>query len=93
MTRQLLKKGLEPLVVGRDGRAYGMGEWYESRTFRSGDQSNLLISDNHTRYYAGADPEERRCRCRARRWGEEKARVPRRSPADPGNCLRGKLDA
>jgi hypothetical protein len=60
MTRQLLKKGLEPLVVGRDGRAYGMGQWYESRTLRSGDQANLLISDNHTRYYATAAPEERR---------------------------------
>jgi hypothetical protein len=72
ITRQLSKKGLEPLVVGRDGRAYGMGEWYESRTFRSGDQSNLLISDNHTSYYAIAEPEERR-RAAGLAWGEKGA--------------------
>jgi hypothetical protein len=70
MTRQLLKKGLEPLVVGRDGRAYGMEEWYESRTYRSGDQSNLLFSDNHTRHYAEADPEERR-NVAGFAWGEK----------------------
>jgi hypothetical protein len=60
MTRQLLNNGLEPLIVGQDGRGYSVGEWYESRTFRSGGQSNLLISDNHTRYYAAADSEQRR---------------------------------
>jgi hypothetical protein len=69
MTQQLLKKGLEPLVVGRDGRAYGKVEWYESRTFFSGDQSNLLISDNLTRIYAGLDLDER-WRYVALAWGE-----------------------
>ena len=67
---QLLKRGLEPLIVGRDGRAYGKDEWYESRTYHSGDQSNLLISDNLTRLYAGQDREMRwRYACAA--WGEK----------------------
>jgi hypothetical protein len=70
MTHQLLKRGLEPLVVGRDGRAYGKEEWYESRTFHSGDQSNLLISDNHTRLYDGLD-REMRWRYAVNIWGEK----------------------
>ena len=70
MTQQLLKKGLEPLIVGRDGRAYGKEEWYESRTYHSGDQSNLLISDNQTRIYAGLDREGRWI-CVAVTWGEK----------------------
>jgi hypothetical protein len=60
MTRQIMHMGLKPLVVGRDGRAYEKEEWFESATFRSRAQRNLLISDNHTRRYAAADPHERR---------------------------------
>jgi hypothetical protein len=60
MTRQIAAMGLRPLVVGRDGRAYEQREWYESRTFRSGDQENLLIADNQTRYYERADAPTRR---------------------------------
>lgn len=57
MTRQILAMNLKPLVVGRDGRAYEMENWYESVAFRSGDQHNLLVADNQTRYYDNADPE------------------------------------
>ena len=60
LSRQVLRNGLEVLVVGRDGRAYRADEWYESRTFRSGEQANLMIADKHTREYAEADPETRR---------------------------------
>lgn len=60
LTRQVLGRGLDALVVGADGRAYGVGDWYESRTFRSGDQENLLIADNRTEQYANADPTTRR---------------------------------
>ena len=75
MTLQLLKKGLEPLIVGRDGRAYCKEEWYESRTYHSGDQSNLLISDNQTRLYAGQD-REMRCATRCP-FGERRQRKKR----------------
>jgi hypothetical protein len=52
MTRQIRARGLKPLVVGRDGAAYEVDQWHESWTFRSGDQSNLLIADNQTKYNA-----------------------------------------
>jgi hypothetical protein len=60
ITRQVWKRGLETLVVGRDGEAYPPDRWFESRTFRSGDQENLLIADNRTREYEEADPATRR---------------------------------
>ncbi len=58
LTRQLQRFG-RTVVAGRDGRAYDVTAWRESRTFRSGDQSNLLISDNRTREYLAASRERR----------------------------------
>ncbi len=60
MTRQIFEMGLEALVVGRDGRGYPRDSWYDSHTFRSGEQRNLLIADNRTRYYEQADSNWRR---------------------------------
>jgi hypothetical protein len=50
LTRQVRSRGLRTMVVGRDG-AYSPERWRESRTFRSGDQENLLLGDNRTRHY------------------------------------------
>lgn len=55
LTRQLLGRGLKVLVVGRDGVGYEPDQWAESRTFRSGEQENLLIADNRTDQYAEGD--------------------------------------
>lgn len=60
ITRQVWQRGLKALVVGKDGEAYPQERWYESRTFRSGDQENLLVADNRTREYEEADPVTRR---------------------------------
>lgn len=60
LTRQVRKRGLQTLVVGRDGVAYPPERWRESATFRSGGQSNLLLSDNRTRHYEEARPLVRR---------------------------------
>lgn len=60
ITRQVLERGLEALVVGRDGEAYPQERWYQSLTFRSGDQENLLVADNRTREYWEADPATQR---------------------------------
>ncbi|MFO0959087.1 MAG: hypothetical protein U0800_16945 [Isosphaeraceae bacterium] len=68
MTRQLLARGLRPLVVGRDGLAYPIKDWPASRTFRSEDASNLLVTDNQTREYAEFDPETRRIKAQDA-WG------------------------
>ena len=51
LTRQVRERGLETLVVGRDGVAYPPERWGASATFRSGDQRNLLLADNRTRHY------------------------------------------
>jgi hypothetical protein len=56
ITRQVLKMGLSVLVVGRDGHAYEPEEWPASRTFRSGEQENLLIGDNRSEEYRLASP-------------------------------------
>ncbi len=51
LTRQVRERGLETMVVGRDGIAHPPEQWYESRTFRRGEQENLLLADNRTRHY------------------------------------------
>jgi len=50
LTRQVRERGLETLVVGRDG-SYPPDRWRQSATFRSGGQANLLLADNRTRHY------------------------------------------
>lgn len=59
LTRQVQTRGLETLVVGRDG-VYAPDRWWESATFRSKEQSNLLLADNRTRHYQEAGPLVRR---------------------------------
>ena len=60
LTRQIQARGLRPLVVGRDGAGYEIAQWPHSNTFRQGDQSNLLITDNRTEEFACGTPDERR---------------------------------
>jgi hypothetical protein len=58
-TAQVLRRGLKPVVVGRDGRGYEKEDWAASNTFRQSSQENLLVADNQTRNYAAADFETR----------------------------------
>jgi hypothetical protein len=51
LTQQLLSRGMEPYVVDKNGKISARDQWPHSRTFRSGDQELLLISDNRTRQY------------------------------------------
>jgi len=59
-TQRILRRGLKPLVVDREGRIYEKEEWARSNTFRQANQENLLIADNQTRNYADGDPGVRR---------------------------------
>ena len=68
ISRQVWERGLDVVVVGRDGVAYGRDHWRESATFRSGDQRNLLIADNRTRQYDEADAVMKR-RLEEMAWG------------------------
>lgn len=54
-TAYLQSLGLRVLVVGANGTAYSPETWINSGTFRLSNQSNLLVSDNQTRYYQHAD--------------------------------------
>lgn len=60
LTRQVQERGLQVLVVGRDDVAHPPERWRQSATFRSGEQANLLLSDNRTRHYQEAGPLTRR---------------------------------
>jgi hypothetical protein len=69
ITRQLQDHGLEPIVVGRGAGRFTVDEWAASRTFRSGDQENLLIADLRTDDYAEAGSAGR-ARLGRFAWGE-----------------------
>lgn len=60
LTNQLLKKGLHPLVIDKNGKLFELKDWYNSFTFRRGIQQNLLIADNQTNIYDEADQKEKR---------------------------------
>jgi hypothetical protein len=63
-TRQVIRMGLEPVVVGKNGHGYLRGDWPSSGTFWQGNQANLLIQDNQTMQYelGSADLKRRLCR-------------------------------
>jgi len=75
LSHQIRARGLELLVVGRDGRAYEAPQWPSSCTFRVGDQRNLLIADNQTEAYRTADEAGRR-RLATLAWGTYMERCP-----------------
>jgi hypothetical protein len=52
LTRQVLRAGLQALIVGRDGEAYAPDQWPSANTFWLHEQENLLVSDNQTRAYS-----------------------------------------
>jgi hypothetical protein len=69
ITRRVEEAGLSAVVVGRDSRVYDVEQWPASRTFRSGDQENLIVADNQTRDYQQASAMLRRRLARAS-WGD-----------------------
>ena len=60
ITRRIQERGMRTVVVGRNGRAYDVEEWPASRTFRSGEQENLLVADNQTQDYQLSSARRRR---------------------------------
>jgi SEC-C motif len=55
LTRQVLRKGLKSLVVGRDGRGYEPSQWPQSETYRSRTNANVLIADDEYRAFPKYD--------------------------------------
>lgn len=69
LTRQIMGRGFETSIVGKNGRAYSPRWWPCSGTFRQGHQENLLVGDNHTRSYEKADLQEK-LRLMQLAWGD-----------------------
>jgi hypothetical protein len=80
ISAQIAARGLQTVVVGRDGRSYEPPRWPASGTFRSGAQDNLLVGDNRTAQYRDADPALRR-RLAQMAWGD--AASDAAAPPDP----------
>jgi hypothetical protein len=59
LTQRLRRQGLDSLVVGRDGSGYAINNWFRSGTFRLGEQSNLLLTDNQSRNFVKLGAPER----------------------------------
>ncbi len=78
LTRQLMNRGLAPLVIDRRGQTWRWETWPQSRTFRAGEQEGLLIADNRTQDYQSAGLKRRRKLARLN-WGET-SMVSRPSP-------------
>ena len=76
LTRQLHSRGLKPVVVDREGRRYLAEDWPRSRTFRSGGQETLAVSDFRTFDYAVGSQGKRRWLAELA-WGD--AAVPERA--------------
>src|SRR5581483_3720073 len=72
LTTRLRREGLAAIVVGRDGGAFGVADWPNSATFRRGDQSNLLITDNQSRSFMQLSPARRQVQVRMT-WGDRYA--------------------
>jgi hypothetical protein len=70
LTRQVIKKGYQVVVVGKDMKCYTPDQWKLSNTFWINDQDNLLISDNQTQLYEEADTDYKKYLTR-NAWGQE----------------------
>lgn len=79
MTARLRARNLNVVVVGADGVAYGIADWWRSNTFRCGDQRNLLVADNHTRAFAEMSPGGRATLAWTT-WGSFRGRAPEHFP-------------
>lgn len=78
LTRQVIARGLIPLVGLRGGQPSPPEDWPGCGGFRSGNQERLLIADNRTRDYQNASLRKRR---RLARLAFQDAAAPRARPA------------
>lgn len=51
ITRQIISKGLEVLIVDKAGESYKIPEWVKQNIFWKGHQEDLLISDKQSEEY------------------------------------------
>ena len=78
LTRRSLDQGQRACVIGVDGKSYGLEEMAASNTFMSGDQTNILVSDQRIGMY-DAYPADLKLGYARICWGDY---APVRFPAD-----------
>lgn len=54
------KAGKRMLIVGADGQIFDIPDWPKSRTFRLGQQANIIVSDNQTCFHDSLDDRRRK---------------------------------
>jgi hypothetical protein len=69
LTSRIRRAGLAALVVGRDGTAFDVPDWWRSGTFGLEDQANLLLTDEQSRAFAALADGPRLTRQRMA-WGD-----------------------
>lgn len=69
LTKFIMQRGNNAVVIGADGIAYKPEDWKISKTSVNPDSSNLILSDNHTRLYDFWNIEERKS-YEKKVWGE-----------------------
>lgn len=77
LPKSIERIGLRQVLVGADGASFNVEDWPKSRTFRLGDQGNLLAADNQTRNFAKLGRRERRLHERIS-WGDYHKPAPKR---------------
>lgn len=78
LTKQVIKRGLQPVVVDKAGKAWRAAEWPRSKTFRAGFQEGLLVADNRTYDYDVSKHKRRKWLAKLA-WGDD-TDVPWSSP-------------
>ncbi len=69
LTNFYLANGYKVFVIDKAGKVYKPSEWYLSKTFWINGQEGLLVSDNQTRIYDDASPEQKKAMTRSV-WGK-----------------------
>jgi len=69
MTSRVRRKGLGAIVVDRAGQGYDVADWVQSRTFRLGNQEDLILTDNQSRTFDAMTPGSRATHVRMS-WGD-----------------------
>jgi hypothetical protein len=91
LTAQVRRAGLAAVLVANDGQGYDVPDWPRSGTFRLGDQSKLILTDNRTREFANTPPGERSVHVRIT-WGDYLEPAPADFPDFGYAFSRGSLD-
>jgi hypothetical protein len=79
LSATVLRAGKRLVLVDKHGRRYDRDDWPLSKTFRLGNQEDLMLADNQTRTFEGLSAAERATHM-LMTWGDALAGAPRAYP-------------